>query len=413
MYDMPETNPRVPSMLDRTSGYWTWGRRLGPLAGSCSGRSTMLTLCLGSTLLVPLDRAVESGILNPLSIQVVRGTLVLAFLWYILRTGWRLTFHGFDFGHALSLLCIVMVAHALVSPYPMREFYMSARAFYWILGAVVVYCLTLTGELGEHVLGKWIATLMLLGTVLTFLEALGSSSEGGHNIAYLALWCMPILLMLRTTRRTIYLVTVGAVAIILSLKRGAIVGLAVSGSVYGLAQLHPRMPARRFAATVFVFAVVVVAAAAAATYRWEDLTERFSDRSGSGRTALYAVVLEHWWEADTRHFVLGFGAGTARTYAGSAFGSDRNIAAHSDWLLFAHNYGLLGILCIMFLHMQFLHLIFRTHHVARPLFPGLLMGYTIMFLVNIYSGVLDSPVAIFLAVLIGFASASVRRVTGP
>jgi len=409
IYGMPETDSRVPLLSGQTldcHAHWTWP---GAAIGTCDGRNTMLMLCVGSTILVPIDWAVELGMLNRMCIQVTRAAMTLTFLWYILRTGVRPTRYGFGLGLALSLIAILIGLHAAASPTPRRELYDLARTLYWVLGAIVVYRLSLTGELSERIVARWIGTVMLFGSAFTIAYMLSPGVEVGQNAsAYLVLWCMPTLLMLRTTRHTACLMAVGAIAILLTVKRGAVVGLAASGAAWGLAQLHPGMPAKRFTRIVLVFAVVSLVGGIAAVYRWEELAKRFSDTSGSGRNVMYTVLIEHWWRANTGHFVLGFGAGSVPENMGRLFASTRNIEAHSDWVKFIHDYGLVGLCCLLFLHLQFLHLIRRSQNVARPLLAALSMGYVIMFLVNIYSGILYSPAALYLGVVLGVSSARIH-----
>jgi hypothetical protein len=370
----------------------------------------MLTLCLGCVLLVPLDWTVELGIAPSMLIQGVRGTMLLVFTWYILRTGVGLASHGFQIGHSLTFICVLIAVHAIVSASPVWDLYQSVRVLYWISAAVVAYRLALIGHLDVQILAKWMHGLILLGSILTIGYIFSPQVERYDDAnAYMIVWCIPILLLNERTKRTIYLVGLGVIAIIVTVKRGAIVALALSAAAYGLAEVHPRISARRFTVLILVSLLAATIAAAGILLKWDLLVERFSDTSGSGRSSWYSVIFEHWWQADTWHFVCGFGPDSCQDLSAQVYGSTRGIAAHSDWLGFAHDYGLLGICCLLWLHLQFLHLLRRVRQVARPLFPALLMGYAIMFLVNVYSGVFLSPMALFPGVLLGVASAYLRQ----
>jgi hypothetical protein len=96
-------------------------------------------------------------------------------------------------------------------------------------------------------------------------------------------------------------------------------------------------------------------------------------------------------------------------------GRVRGPYAHSDWLQLMHDFGLVGIVLLAWLHAAFLALIRRGFRLRNPVTPSLAMGYTILFLVNIYSGHLLGPTAIYFGLLLvcGALAISTARQTVP
>ncbi len=150
---------------------------------------------------------------------------------------------------------------------------------------------------------------------------------------------------------------------------------------------------------------------------WDAVKTRFEDTSGSGRDNMYAMLVEHWRKAEPQNLVFGFGINSVQRYTGMMYGSedDRGPYAHSDWFQLMHDFGLVGIVLLGWLHAAFLVLIRRGFKMRNPVTPSLAMGYTILFLVNIYSGQLMSLTAIYCGLLLvcGALAISTARQTAP
>ena len=150
-------------------------------------------------------------------------------------------------------------------------------------------------------------------------------------------------------------------------------------------------------------------------YNWDAVKTRFEDTSGSGRDKMYAMLVEHWTKAEPRKVVFGFGINSVQRYARSMFGSenDSGTYAHSDWFQLMHDFGLLGIGLLAWLHAAVLGVIRRGFKMRDSVAPSLAMGYIILFLVNIYSGHLLAPGAIYFGLLIAYADSALQKKAPP
>ncbi len=280
------------------------------------------------------------------------------------------------------------------------------------------YRLALCGALSEKVLQRAIGATVLLGAVFTIYFMTRADTEAGKNAsAYLLAWCLPLLLAAEKSRGRSALVALAAAAILLTVKRGAMLALGFSSIAYALAYLRLYGSPRALARVVGFLLVLGAVSLGVLASNWDAVKTRFEDTSGSGRDNMYAMLVEHWRKAEPQNLVFGFGINSVQRYTGMMYGSedDRGPYAHSDWFQLMHDFGLVGIVLLGWLHAAFLVLIRRGFKMRNPVTPSLAMGYTILFLVNIYSGQLMSLTAIYCGLLLvcGALAISTARQTAP
>ena len=74
--------------------------------------------------------------------------------------------------------------------------------------------------------------------------------------------------------------------------------------------------------------------------------KRFEDTSGSGRDKLYERIYDAWLSSDLINIIFGFGTNQTQVFTGGFNRDSRGIYAHSDWLQFLYDYGLVGVFLI-------------------------------------------------------------------
>jgi hypothetical protein len=334
------------------------------------------------------------------------------FVVYIAFTSVARGGQGFRFAGVLGCLVAISIVYAAVSTDPAGNLYSVSRMIFWVLGAVAAQRLFLCGAMSETVLRRTIMATVMIGAAFTiFLMSLPQIEAGQNASAYLLLWCLPLLLMTKRTWLANLCIVVAVVAILLTVKRGAAVALGFSLVAYGLsyASLHVNLRAlTRLAA----FLVVVASVGGYTLFRhWEEVTTRFADRTGSGRVKMYTMLFDHWRESDAVNLFCGFGINSVQQYTGLVFHNDATssgVYAHSDWVQFMHDFGLIGLALLAWLHVGFLLMIRESHRRRHRYTPSLVMGYAILFLVNVYSGQLMGPNAIYLGFLLAAGSAAMQ-----
>lgn len=385
----------------------------GPLA-----RAALVGIAAGMPLLVLCDWLYDFSILAFPFAFYLRAVLLAAFALYLVHTGPRLGAYRFRFGRWLLCYLAVNLVYALVSADRLANLYHVSRIAFWILGTVAAYRLALCGALSEKILQRAIGATVLLGAAFTMYFMTRADTEAGQNAsAYLLAWCLPLLLAAEKSRGRSALVALAAAAILLTVKRGAMLALGFSSIAYALAYLRLNGSPRALARVVGFLLVLGAVSLGVLASNWDAVKTRFEDTSGSGRDNMYAMLLEHWRKAEPQNLVFGFGINSVQRYTGMMYGSedDRGPYAHSDWLQLMHDFGLVGIVLLAWLHAAFLALIRRGFRLRNPVTPSLAMGYTILFLVNIYSGHLLGPTAIYFGLLLvcGALAISTARQTVP
>jgi len=330
-----------------------------------------------------------------------RAFLLVDFAFYVIRTGISLSAYGFRFGRVLTYFMTLCLLYSIVSEDVVENLYYSTRIFFWTLGTVVAYRLFLAGLLSEKIIRKTIIATVIIGAVFTIIFMARPETKGHQNAsAYLLLWCMPLMFLIRKSWIDHSSIAIAVVAIMMTIKRGAMIGLVISSAIYGLIYYKMYMSMRAFLRLIGFFLILGIIGAYALSLNWEAVQGRFEDKSGSGRDKLYTMLVNHYLQADLTNQIFGFGINSVQRYTGQIFrGGWTGVYAHSDWVQFMYDFGIFGIILLVWLHLQFLTLIFKYYKNKHPHAPPLIMGYVIMFLINIYSGQLMYPDTIYLGLL--------------
>ena len=374
-----------------------------------ASRFTMLFLCVGMVLLVFFDWTSTLRLIPvPVSIYV-RALLLIVFSIYLIKTGLQWWKFNFYFGSILAFFAILNLSYASVSPDPIINLFYSSRILFWLLGTVVAYRLTLSGILSEKVLHNTIVATVIIGAAFTIYFMTRSDTSAGQNAsAYLLLWCLPLLLLTEKSRLRNIALAMAVLAILLTIKRGAMIALVISFMAYGLTYLKINGNLRSIIKITRVILLLAIIGAFAVSTNWDAVQTRFQDTSASGRDRLYSMLVNHWIHGEPTNIVFGFGLNSVKKYTAYMYRDSLGIYAHSDWLQYMHDFGLLGLGFLMWLHIKFLKFIRASYKRGHPYTPSLVMGYVILFLANIYSGHLMSPDAIYFGLLIAYSTAAIQ-----
>ena len=374
----------------------------------------VLCFCISLVLLVLFDWSAKYGQSAQVFTQIVRGVLLCILLLYVLRTGVDFGAKGFKIGRVLAAMAAMVGLYAAMESDLMSAMYYFSRILYWIVATIAIYRLTMVGAITNKTLIITISCIVPFCSAYTINHMLNPAIESSQNaMAYTLLWCMPLLLIEKRSIFRSALILIGSVAILLTIKRGAIIALLVSSCVYVVSYARIQLGLREFVKVLVFVLVFGLTVTSIVHWKWEDIQVRMEDisdpeRGGSGRAGIYRLIVRDWSNADISHKLLGFGSRSVQRSTGSYYGATTGVYAHSDWLQFLHDYGILGIFVLGSLHVTILGMIregFRRRHRYTP---SLVMGYTILFLVNIYSGHLFGHLAIYLGILLAFVCATFK-----
>jgi hypothetical protein len=142
---------------------------------------------------------------------------------------------------------------------------------------------------------------------------------------------------------------------------------------------------------------------AALVERLEDLNV-LEGGTASGRTVFMAVAINHLWKRDVTATVFGEGTASIRDVLAEDYGSA--IGSHNAWIDMTASCGLIGILCLLWFHVNIIRLIFQT--IGRWKLAALGLA-TVVCLGGIIMGGMYAPIHTPLYVLLGMISARTAR----
>ncbi|AGF78361.1 O-Antigen ligase [Desulfocapsa sulfexigens DSM 10523] len=378
----------------------------------------MRYLYVGVVLLVLSDWLYDLGLVDFPFSKSLRALLFAMLSIYLLRTGFQFRKFNFPFGHLLTFYAALNIIYSALSLNILDNLYYSIRIIFWLIATVVAYRLSLSGIFSKKKLQQMIISTILISAGFTIYFMTLPETEAGQNAgAYLLLWCLPLLFMTEKSRLKNFGFALAIFAILLTVKRGAMIALVLSLFAYGLTYIIIHGNIRKLIKLLKVLIILTIISSYALATNWDAIQTRFQDTSGSGRDRMYSMLISHWIHSEPSNIIFGFGIQSVQRYTGYIYyGEIMNKSgkyAHSDWIQLMHDFGLLGISFLIWLHIKMLILVLKSYKIRHPFTPSLVMGYVILFLVNIYSGHLMAPGAFYFGLLIAYSSAILRKTHEP
>ncbi|MGD9168509.1 MAG: hypothetical protein PVI97_00430, partial [Candidatus Thiodiazotropha sp.] len=184
-------------------------------------------------MLVPADWLYQLEVTTTPLGKYIRAMLIVIFIIYLLITGIDFTKYGFKAGLVFALFAVLNILYALLSENVNDNIYYTSRIIYWLLGTVVVYRLVVSEILSDKAIEVMIIVTVILGSMFTAYYMQILNNKAGQNAsAYLLLWCLPLLLKAEKKLLVNVSLVLAIIAIILTVKRGAMIGLVLSLVVY-------------------------------------------------------------------------------------------------------------------------------------------------------------------------------------
>jgi len=351
-------------------------------------------------LIVLLDWLFNFGLLKMQLGLYLKSLVTLIFLYVFISHRYR----DFIYKNVLLYIILLYILYSIFSDNILGNLYITARILYWILGSFAFYYFFTHDLISERQLTRMLVITAIIAGIFTFI-LMSQSEEHQNASAYLLLWCLPLLLHLNKSKLVSIVIVFSMAAIVITIKRGALVALLVSLVVYFLAKLRiseKNMSKLRILLNSLVFLSIV---GIILYLRWDLITERFSDKGGSGRDKLYTLIINHYLSGDILDISFGYGINSVERMTSHKLNDPQyGVAAHSDWLQHLHDFGILGIVLMVSLHVSFIKLIVFHAKFRTNTLPFLSMTYTIFLLSTVYSFILTTPDAIILGIILALIS---------
>lgn len=270
-------------------------------------------------------------------------------------------------------------------------------------------CLAIAGQIA----GMWLARSAVGG----YESSLWGATQGPGIIAAELLSLLPVFLYLSKRPGKGYLgVTLCTVALIATFRRSAILAAGVGLAIY-LVLWAARANAKRLRPVLLALgSVAVLAAAFSGTPVARGLIARFDDLdisrggTGSGRTSLWPVVLDHIEQREFGQQLFGEGplAAVALT-SESLLNGSAGLGAHNDWLDVLMAAGLVGASLHLWFFVNVFTLAKRLRRVNPQMGIACFSGLGMMIFLGVTSGGVFDPSMAPLYALIGYGAFELQR----
>ncbi|WP_222612247.1 O-antigen ligase family protein [Psychroserpens burtonensis] len=284
-------------------------------------------------------------------------------------------------------------------------FWIYSKMLFWILGINVLY---VYGYLNVFTLIDFIDVIkkvVLVAFVFTIMFFITGYIKTDYNVAsYLVLFMYPlVLLSTEGYKRNKFFVVLSALAILITLKRGAMIAFALGNLVYYLGNLKNDFSFKKLATGLIIFLALGFTGLYIIENQKDTTEERFSEeqfdpdneKAGSGRVGMYTRLYEAWYYSD-RHFI-GFG-----NQEDSHRHIGRRTHAHSDIFGFLYNHGIIGIALILIFYIKVIKFYFSFRKYDKKNSSIILSLFVILVLVNFYSGMFKTQDAIYFFALLPY-----------
>jgi hypothetical protein len=363
-----------------------------------------------------------------LNALLVWGVLLVLAVWTVLQffgVGAGGSFEFWGVGRAMGVMEILLVASLVLNGrHMLRPTVTTAAVLWWVPWVFVNVAVSVSGDVDEWLIAgampvllwplaylffysqarrnqrAWVLferyfVLLAVTSVALFFSVfrvLNADRVGAFqqvNAVYYPLLILPWALVVRKPSWRVVAVMLIALAVIFSLKRTAIVALAVTGAVYVIIEMIQGARASRLRSLVLLAALCGGAAIAyvkTGNPLGAAIAERFvgmREDGGSGRLTIYSDILEELNRATAQRLVFGHGH-----YASlERFG----VTAHNDFLEVTFDYGILGLFLYVWLHVCVIRKARALHRNHSPYAPAFGASYALFLVVSMTSHLIIYP----------------------
>jgi hypothetical protein len=285
--------------------------------------------------------------------------------------------------------------------------YNSEYAFYfsyyahWIIVMWATYLLVVDGHLTARQVantGMIMNALSILRLALyqfagIFVGASGQLNPENQitNASYTVMWFTIMQLLDLNAPGSKIMTFLGMAAIVLTMKRGALVALLFGAIVYGIMYAYIHRHRHGVRRVLRIGAVMLLVVGLAFLSRSDEIMGRWAGLqdpadSGSGRQFFWIIILGHYVSADLPTKLLGFGPKATYTLLATTWFSES--PAHNDWLQILHEFGIAGVLTFFAVAAAFVRTIPRIIRRCprfAPAYSAALAGAFCMTLFDIFA----------------------------
>ncbi|WP_299119779.1 O-antigen ligase family protein [uncultured Winogradskyella sp.] len=284
-------------------------------------------------------------------------------------------------------------------------FWIYSKMLFWILGINVLFVYGFKNVFTLSDFIEVVKKVVVVAFVFTIMFYISGYIKTDYNVAsYLVLFMYPlILLSTEGYSKNKFFVAISALAILITLKRGAMIAFALGNFVYYLGNLKNDFSFKKLTTGILIFLTLGFTGLYVFESQKDTIEDRFSEeqfdpdneKAGSGRVGMYTRLYESWYNSDNHFFGFGNQEDSHRNVG-------RRTHAHSDIFGFLYNHGILGIILILILYIKVIKFYFSYRKYDKKNSAIILSLFAILVLVNFYSGMFRTTDAIYFFALLPY-----------
>lgn len=339
------------------------------------------------------------------------GVFGIMFLWVMLEEHQYAL--GLSFGFAVLLLGLLMGASVVIASEDLKTDLIDlSKTYYWMLGFFFMVGMARRGVLTPGLLMYFtIPLVVMLSLKILILDRLSGASDIAvadyRNDGWKLALCLPLVFIIGSAwRKWMYFCLVLiVVAVLLSMKRGAILAMATSLACWLITSTENTIRAKLI--TVLKIMGIVAVAAVVVISRQDQFADRFDDISGgnienfgSGRGLGYEAVWNRIQAADGLRLVVGHGYAAVPKALGEDIGL--RVYAHSDLLEVFYDHGLIGMLLLAMIFAALTRFWLVMKRVDRTVATVLPCIIVIVLIKALISMAIYDPSMIYMVMALGY-----------
>jgi len=320
---------------------------------------------------------------------------------------------GLSFGLSVLLLGLVMGVSVLVASEDLKTDMIDlSKTYYWILGFFFMAGMTRRGVLTPRMLMYFtIPLVLMLFLKILILDKLSGMADVAvadyRNDGWKLVLCIPLILMIDPAKQKwLYLCLILVViAVLLSLKRGAILALAASVTCWLIASTGNTLRERLIAVLkvvgiVAIAGLIVISRQDHYAGRLDDISSGNLADLGSGRGLSYGAVWRRIERTDGLRLVVGHGYAAVPNALWEDIGV--RVYAHSDLLEVFYDHGLIGVLLMLMMLASLIRFWLTLRRTDLVLSTALLCAIPIVVSKGLISIAIYDPSMIHMAMALGY-----------
>lgn len=269
------------------------------------------------------------------------------------------------------------------------------KSTYWCWVYFIAYTIFSYRSIGEKHFDNVILMIVILFTVsfnYSHISRIVEFDLIGDNAVFYPLLMLPWIACVSNTTKRWIMVAIVALCAITALKRSGIIILSISVLFlyYNDFMYKKRLKAKTIIAAFFILIGVL------AIYHYKadsisDINQRFSmleEDGGSGRDDIYKDVIARYASADLVQQILGQGFDSVR---GESTDTTLALSAHNDFLEVMYDFGIVGLLFYVLIHLSLIKWTVRLFRSGSPLAFPLLISYICFFVMSMVSHLIIYP----------------------